>query len=137
MNQINVLWVDDDSPRILEPVSGFTVRSVKSCRAAIDLIESKAPPPDWVVVDLIVPQGNWLDSYVMLPGLELLKHLRKKSAIGLVAFSVVMTGTLKSMAVEAGANESFAKTDHSWHEVLQAIRILDPKRMKRQSQNAD
>jgi CheY-like chemotaxis protein len=123
---LKVVWVDDDSPALVRPREGFKVYTSKSCRAAIDLIESGVDILDWVVVDLILPQGNWGATYVVFPGLALLKYLREKyqSRIGLMAFSVVMTDPIREMALEAGAQEALAKTAHSWQQVLSSIEGL-------------
>jgi CheY-like chemotaxis protein len=123
---LKILWIDDDSPKAPEQSEGFTVYTAKSCSDALDLVASGPSLPDWVVVDLILPQGKWGDSYVMMPGLELIKHFneRYQSKVKLLAFSVVMTDVVRAMALEAGAQEAFAKTSKSWSQILETIRSL-------------
>lgn len=121
-----VLWVDDDSPK--EPVLKFDdveVFTAKSCEQAVKLLDSQKVRPQWVVVDLIVPQGNWDRNHLYrLPGIHLIHHLQEKygGEVGTLAFSIVLPPNIRKKAIDAGATEAYAKTAKSMWDVIDFLR---------------
>lgn len=124
MSDIEVLWLDDDSPETVEGFDGFKVVTAQTCKEAEQLLASGKFTPQWAVIDLIVPQGGWGDSVKATPGLNFIRHLKQEygDKIGIVAFSIVMPDRVRDKVIEAGALEAIAKSAKSWGAVLEDLR---------------
>lgn len=124
MSDIQVLWLDDDSPEKVEGFPGIKIVTAQTCAEAERMLSSGEINPDWAVIDLIVPQDGWGDSVKAIPGLNYIHHLKRKygDRIGIVAFSIVMPDRLREKVLEAGASDAIAKSSQSWASVLDALR---------------
>jgi hypothetical protein len=120
---MDVLWVDDDSPSHPKEIEGIKVKTVQSIGEAEALLASGRINPQWIIVDLIVPQNGWGSSWHATPGIEYIKHLKKTcgSDVGLVAYGIALTSRKKTAAKDAGADEVFEKTKSSWLDVLRFV----------------
>lgn len=123
MRQLNILWLDDDSPENVEPVKGVSVFTAQSCDQAAEILKSSKVKLDWVVVDLIVPQGSWGKPYLRVPGLHFIKYVNHdyKEPINTIAYSIIMTPEMRKDAIEQGAKLAYAKTAKSWTELVGAL----------------
>jgi len=124
MKDIEVLWLDDDSPEKVEGFQGMRVVTAQTCGEAEQLLSSGAINPSWAVVDLIVPQGGWGGSVKAIPGLHYIGHLKEKygDKLGIVAFSIVMPDRMREKVIQAGAVDAIAKSTKSWASVLEDLR---------------
>lgn len=127
MSDIEVLWLDDDSPEKVEGFPGIKIITAQTCAEAEQLLSSGTINPDWAIIDLIVPQGGWGDSVKAIPGLNYIHHLKKKygDRMGIVAFSIVMPDRLRQKVLEAGALDAIAKSSKSWASILDDLRDGD------------
>jgi hypothetical protein len=132
---VDILWVDDDSPKKPESIEGVNVVSAQSLKEANDLLESGKVRPSWIVVDLIVPQRGWGKSLFSVPGVDFLKYLKKlrdddklKDAygkdVGLVAYGVALTDKKREDAKSAGARSVYEKMSTSWIDVITDLKQL-------------
>jgi hypothetical protein len=132
MQDIEVLWIDDDistkGSQILEglkdKISGIKLFTAKSCGESEKLLKSRPHPPQWAIVDLIVPQGGWDgDEYHPNPGIEYIKHLKKmyKDDINIYAFSILVTKDIADKIKHAGALDAFVKSNTSFAGILERI----------------
>lgn len=124
MSNMEVLWVDDDSPEEVEGIEGVKVVTAQTCQEAEQLLTSGKVKPDWAVVDLIIPQGGWGKSVLRIPGLDYIQHLNNTygDRMGIIAFSILMPEKMKQKAMAAGASDAVAKSSKSWTSVLEEIR---------------
>lgn len=124
MEKLDVLWLDDDSPRKIEDQDGVRIQTVQSCAQAEAWLKSRKELPQWIVVDLIVPQGDWGDEYYAIPGLKYIEHLKEKynDTVGVVAFSIAMTPEIRREIQKAGAQDAFAKPTVSWNDLVANLR---------------
>jgi len=124
MSDIEVLWLDDDSPKSIKAIDGVRVVTAQTCEQAEALLSSGKAKPDWIVVDLIVPQGNWGKPFRRIPGLHYIKHLRNEygNRFRILALSIVMTPEMKQMSIEAGAVDAYAKDSTSWVGLIRDLR---------------
>ena len=121
---MEVLWIDDDSPRNPEGIEGARVVSAQSIQQAEDILNSGRLKPDWVVVDLVVPQGRWGEKLFAVPGIDYIRFLRGKwgDGIGLAAYGIALTDRRREAVKEAGAMRIFEKTRSSWIDVLSDLK---------------
>ena len=124
MSEIQVLWLDDDSPKSVTGFEGVKIMTAQTCREAEELLSSGAIRPDWAVVDLIVPQDGWGGSANRMPGLSFISHLKGKygDKVGIVAFSIIMPDPVKEKVIEAGACDAIAKSSRSLKSVVDELR---------------
>jgi CheY-like chemotaxis protein len=104
--KLRLIWLDDDSRAGTRVISDALVTAVKSCHAAADWLAHADAPPDWIVVDLVVPQQGWGgEQFFKTPGLQFLAHLRAQygSTVRLCAYSGFLTRDKKQLAEAAGA----------------------------------
>jgi len=120
---MDVLWVDDDSPQKPKELEGIHVTAAKSIGEAEFLLKTGKVEPQWIIVDLIVPQDGWDDRWHAVPGVEYLKYLKEEygGKIGLVAFGIAISSRKRAQAKAAGASKIFEKTQTSWLEVLNYV----------------
>jgi ActR/RegA family two-component response regulator len=127
-----VLWVDDDIStdsaeimrRLHDKITGVELLTAKSCGESEKILRKRERPPQWAIVDLIVPQGAWdRNEYHRSPGIEYIKHLKNRYGddIRILAFSIVITPELQQKLAEAGASEAFAKSNTSFVGILRKI----------------
>jgi hypothetical protein len=126
VNDIEVLWLDDDSPKKVEGIKGIKVVTAQTCGEAERLLTSGLVRPRWAVVDLIVPQGGWGDSVTAIPGLHYIGHLKRKygDKLGIVAFSIVMPDRMRDKVIAAGAIDGIAKPTKSWASLLEDLQKI-------------
>ncbi len=124
MDDIHVLWLDDDSPEKVEGFEGIKIVTAQTCGQAESILSAGTFKPRWAVIDLIVPQGGWGDSVKAMPGLHFISHLKQKygDKMGVVAFSIVMPDRIKEKVIQAGAVDAVAKSTKSWASVLEDLR---------------
>jgi ActR/RegA family two-component response regulator len=133
MQDTEVLWVDDDistdgreiMKRLKDKVSGIRLLTAKTCGDSEKLLNSRSNPPNWAIVDLIVPQGGWVSNeYYSSPGIEYIKHLKTKygNRIQVIAFSILVTQDIADQVKEAGAVAAFVKSDTSFAGILEEIK---------------
>lgn len=77
--------------------AGFSVAEAATVREAMDLL---APPPDWMLLDLMLPDGS---------GLCLIEHVRRSALPTKVCVVSGCHQTLIDQAVQAGAHSAFVK----------------------------
>jgi ActR/RegA family two-component response regulator len=123
MSDIQLLWIDDDSPERVEDFEGVKIVTAQSCAKAEELLTSRKVMPNWALVDLILPQGSWGEPARMLPGLHYIDHLKKSygDKIGILAYSIAMTPEMRKKAIQAGAVEAYGKTSLSLGDVVQNV----------------
>lgn len=117
---MEILWIDDDSPRNPQSLDGMRVVSVQSIQQAEELLNSGKVRPDWVVVDLVVPQGRWGEKLLAVPGIDYIRFLKGKwgDEFGLAAYGIALTDRRREAVRAAGAKRIFEKTRSSWTDVL-------------------
>lgn len=125
MEKLEVLWLDDDSPEEVKLSKDVNVITAQTCAEAEGLLKSGKAKPKWVIVDLIVPQGNWGQPAQKMPGLKYIEHLRREygKELGIVAYSIVMPPELENEAVRAGATRAVAKSTTSLTDVIKAFSV--------------
>jgi len=132
MSDIEVLWIDDDITskgseildKLKDKVSGIKLFTATSCGESEKILRSKATPPQWAIVDLIVPQGGWArDEYFSNPGIEYIKHLKNKyrDNINIFVFSILVTREIADNIKNAGALDAFVKSNTSFAKILEKI----------------
>ena len=73
----NLLWIDDDTPKITFDVEGVEVTCVQTCADAERQFEKMMP--DYVVVDLVLPQAGWRKHrFFEMPGIPLARQFETK-----------------------------------------------------------
>lgn len=135
-NSLNVLWVDDDSPKKVEGFEGVNIVTAQSCGEAERILKEGSFIPQWAVVDLIVPQGEWGESARIIPGLNYVNHLKNKygDSLNILVFSIVITSDLRQKAIKAGAKDAYAKTSHSWAQIIRDLQNNQQSIQKAQGQ---
>lgn len=132
MKDIQVLWLDDDSPikdkksllDLSEQFPEIKLTTAISCDQSEKLLKSMSQSPDWAIIDLIVPQGDWHDEeYYQVPGIHYIKHLKDKFGdnINIFAFSVMINEKIEEKVKMAGGREAFVKSGNSLAGVLEKI----------------
>ncbi len=121
---MKILWLDDDAPPMPRFVGDLKVISALSCAEAAEILAKEDLLPEWVVVDLIVPQSGWGDEIYRLPGLKFLEYVRHAypEKVRVVVYSHVMNHIIKDQALVAGAWKVFQKSSMSLLEVLHELR---------------
>src|SRR5439155_26941137 len=92
---LRLLWLDDDTPAVQKTFNGVDVRCVQTCADAERHLRTSAHLPDYVVVDLVVPQAGWrADEFLRMPGLQFTRDVTTRYKGGkpkVVVFSVAVT----------------------------------------------
>lgn len=137
MSEIEILWIDDDIPKkgneilskFSESFEGMKLLTAKSCQQSQEILKSRVKPPQWAIVDLIVPQGTWSDDdeegkYYKIPGIKYIKYLKRKykDEINVIAYTVLVNTKIKTKVIDAGAVEALGKSDISFKGVLERIK---------------
>lgn len=132
MQDTEVLWIDDDistkNTEIMKKlegrISGIKLLTAKSCGESEKILKSRVKPPQWAIVDLIIPQGEWdRDQYHSNPGIEYIKHLKStyRDNIKIFAFCLFVDGDIETKVKSAGALEALGKLHISFAGVLEKI----------------
>jgi CheY-like chemotaxis protein len=123
MDSVDVLWLDDNSPKEIGRINGFNVVTAQTCEDAEAILNSGVLKPQWAVIDLIVPQGSWGKPATRLPGLSYISHLREKygNSLGIVAYSIVMPPEIQQQALAAGAERAIAKHTTPFADVIRSL----------------
>lgn len=116
MTAVRVLVIDDEEPirRFLSAAlaaHGFDVRTAADLRAA--LVEVTARPPDVVVLDLGLPDGD---------GLDFVRQVRSWSTLPILILSARDREGQKVQALDAGADDYLTKP-FSVPELLARLRV--------------
>jgi ActR/RegA family two-component response regulator len=120
MKKIQVLWVDDDSPKKIVHMDDIDIITAKSCEGAEKLLNGGQINPEWIVVDLVVNQGSWNKHYYEFPGLAYIEHLKKRCGdkVGIIVYSHFMNDEFRLKVMKAGAIEMFSKLLYSWSSII-------------------
>jgi len=120
----SVLWIDDDLPAEGTETAEFAIIPARSCKEA-DQILSGGSKPEYVVVDVFLPQKGWGGGYLEMPGLHFLRHLeklREKSDGPLIAGYSIVTDSVKHRADALGLTcQIFQKASSSFLDVLRSL----------------
>ncbi len=121
---MELLWLDDDSP--VEPFVRGNIRIVTAhtCKKALDLLSTGKILPRWVIVDLLVPQGDWeRDRFFRFPGLEFINliHQTFRGQVKTIIFSVAATEERKLLLNDPAISSIFGKCEISFLEVLKHV----------------
>src|SRR6476661_2375081 len=121
---MKIIWLDDDAPLGPHFVGDLQVISVLTCAKAAEILAKEDPLPEWIVVDLIVPQDGWGDGIYRLPGLKFLEYVSQvySGKVRAAVYSHVMDDRIKNQALKAGAWKVFQKTSMSLLGVLHELR---------------
>jgi CheY-like chemotaxis protein len=127
---VNILWLDDDAPKSPRNVGEVHVIPARTCAEAAQILEQGERPPEWIVVDLIVPQDSWGEGYLRMPGLEFIKYVKATydNRIAIAVYSLALSPNVREQSLRAGASRLFEKQSMSLLEVLHEIRELDTNR---------
>jgi CheY-like chemotaxis protein len=128
MNEkLRLLWIDDDTPKLsnaeIEGVEGVEVTSVQTCAEAERYLK-RSPLPDYVVVDLVLPQGGWRgDRFFEMPGIPLTRQITAPSEDNpkppkVVVFSIALTEDVENRARRAGAETVYDKMSISFPQLV-------------------
>jgi hypothetical protein len=123
---MKILWLDDDAPAHSFNIGPVSIRTAGTCAEASEILLS-GEIPEWIIVDLIVPQGNWGNSELKLPGLAFIEFISKeyKDKIQLAVFSIVMPPGMERRLQTAGAAKCYAKSNTSLIRVIEDLRRND------------
>ena len=96
--------VVDDEPQILTALTivlrgaGYSVQEARTMAGAIDAVRHQ--PPDLILLDLVLPDGN---------GLDVCREVRRWSEVPIVVLSAVGDEREKVRALDAGADDYVTK----------------------------
>jgi two-component system, OmpR family, KDP operon response regulator KdpE len=121
-----VLVVDDEPQivrglRVILQNAGYRVEEATTKQEALDSVSVR--PPDAIVLDLVLPDGN---------GIEVLAELRRWSQIPVVVLSAVGDEEQKVRALDAGADDYVTKP-FGTEELLARMRAV----LRRRSEEGD
>jgi two-component system KDP operon response regulator KdpE len=119
--------VVDDEPQIVRGLQvilrneGYRVEEATTKQEALDSVSVR--PPDAIVLDLVLPDGN---------GLEVCREIRRWSQVPILVLSAVGDEQQKVLALDAGADDYVTKPFGS-EELLARIRAV----LRRRSDDGD
>lgn len=119
---LSVLWLDDDTPKGERQFGEVLVHTAQTCSAAAQRLESKSF--DWVVVDLVVPQGGWrADDFYKVPGIQFIEYVNTSfdGRVKTAAYSIALSPERSVAAREAGATITANKSQVGFTELLSLI----------------
>ena len=129
--KLRLLWVDDDTPRLsgarVDGVEGVEVTSAQTCADAERHLK-RAPLPDYVVVDLVLPQGGWRgDRFFEMPGIPLTRQITtptedRPKPPKVVVFSIALTEEAEERARQAGATKVYDKMTTSFPQLVSELK---------------
>ncbi len=126
MSEVRVLVVDDE-PQIVRGLkvvlgnAGYRVEEAATKQEALDAVASR--PPDAIVLDLILPDGD---------GVDVATDIRRWSQVPIVVLSAVGDERQKVRALDAGADDYVTKPFGS-EELLARMRAV----LRRRSDDGD
>ena len=134
MSKIEILWLDDDSPsdgekilNKLDKSGDIELFTAQSCEEAEKFLNSREEPPQWAIVDLIVPQGKWNEGhYFRIPGIKYIEHLKTtyQNRINVLAFSILINPEIEKKIISAGAIKAFMKASNSFGGIIDRIKTV-------------
>jgi DNA-binding response OmpR family regulator len=103
---MRIVWIDDDID-IIEPVShglvddGHEITQIRTFQEALDSVET-LKTCDLVLLDMILPSGDWDGDFGYYPGVPLLRKLREEYEVTapVIVFSVVDPNRIKEQLGE-------------------------------------
>ena len=103
MSALRVLVVDDERQilralRVLLKEAGFEVATAETAQEALDAVTVR--PPDALILDLILPDGN---------GVDVCRSIREWSEMPIIVLSAVGDESEKVRTLEAGADDYVTK----------------------------
>jgi DNA-binding response OmpR family regulator len=98
---MRIVWIDDDID-IIEPVSrglvddGHEITRIRTIREALDSVET-LKTCDLILLDMILPSGDWDEDFGYYSGVPLLRKLREEYevTVPVIVFSVVDPNKIK------------------------------------------
>lgn len=130
-NKLRLLWVDDDTPKLrnarIPGIEGVEVTSVQTCAEAERHL-NRAPLPDYVVMDLVLPQAGWRrDRFFEMPGIPLTRQITTPSLVipvppKVVVFSIALTPEAEDRALGAGAAKVYDKMTTSFPQLVNDLK---------------
>ncbi len=120
-----VLWLDDDSPSTVPSIGSAIIVPVRTCGTAEAWLERQTDLPNWIVVDLCVPQGGWRSSRGLFPraGKEYASHIKQKygDKIRVAIFTMALGKEQARVLLDAGANSVFSKAEISFTDLIREL----------------
>jgi two-component system KDP operon response regulator KdpE len=119
--------VVDDEPQIVRGLQvilrneGYRVEEATTKQEALDSVSVR--PPDAIVLDLVLPDGN---------GLEVCREIRRWSQVPILVLSAVGDEQQKVLALDAGADD-YVTTPFGSEELLARMRAV----LRRRSDDGD
>ena len=133
VRQSRILLVDDE-PQILRALTDESarcrIRGGDGCSVEEALAEAAIRPPDAVVLDLLLPDGN---------GTDVCRELRRWSDVPVIVLSAVGEEMEKVAALDAGADDYVTKPfgiDELFARLRAALRRASPGRRSASSSSA-
>lgn len=121
-DRLSVLWLDDDCTMPSLKFPQADVRTVTTCKRAAAALEEGGRNPDWIVVDLIVPQEGWGKGILRHPGVQFLEHVKTEYPdVRLCAYAGFIDSHKDNAAREAGALVVHDKTEVSFADLLKIL----------------
>jgi DNA-binding NarL/FixJ family response regulator len=124
--KVDVLWVDDDSPKSSRDLGAYRVTPVQTVGQAEELLEKGKIDPSFIVMDLVVPQGGWGEGYLKIPGIDYIRYLKqrhgKRFKVGV--YTAFETEEKKRDSLAAGAVGFYEKTRFGLPGVLEELGAL-------------
>ena len=124
MAKLEVVWVDDDSPKTQRDYGDLRVTTVQTVAEAEKIFEHMKDGPNWVIMDLIVPQGGWGNNYTMVPGIDYIKEIKQRygEKVGIGVFTAFGSDERRAAAEKAGATFFYEKTRNGFLDVLDELK---------------
>lgn len=124
---MEILWVDDDSPPAPQQIGDAAIVTAQNISSAERLLADKKVRPDWVVVDLIIPQAGWRDHWLMAPGIEFVRQISNehRNTLNVAVYSIALTDERIRRAREAGAHLVVDKHQASFADLVDQLKTHD------------
>ena len=118
-----VLWVDDDSPIVGMTVDGVEFHTAQNCKEALQLLTECVYGFDYLIIDIVLPQGGWKDELLLNPGIELVRHVKKTLGhdTPVAIYSIYLDEKRSKMAIRAGADVVASKQRMGLKGVLEKL----------------
>ncbi len=120
---MKVLWLDDEVVKRTVRKPGVELRCYRTLGKGADyLVRLGVEAVDWVLVDLVLPDGGWGDGRLGRPGVGFVDYLKSQLYVQRVAvWSHVVTPELDATVRLNGADLVFSKRNVSLHGVLEEM----------------
>ena len=125
---MKILWLDDDALESFN-IGPLSIQTAKTCKEAAEYLSQDALP-DWIIIDILVPQGGWGEALTEFPGLEFIKFVSSqyREKIRIAAYSIIMSDGMVEKLKAAGAAKCYAKSSKSFMSVIEDLRKSDTER---------